>query len=214
MSLGTYLFSSACNLMLWKRNWPNDRSNAVFSQVFSFMQFLEFVIWLDIDGAKGWNRTCSVAIKPALFAQAGSLVLGHWIEHGKLPFFALWTIGGTVIAMCGRVLTDLAFLSTKPLVSVGPGGHLLWPSMEKLDLLFLACAYPMGMLFPITFYRPRFHGLLYTLTGPVSIVGTIVAIDPWKADAKEIGSVWCHIANLYSFVALFLPFVFGRDTAN
>jgi hypothetical protein len=215
VSFATFVFSTACNFFLWKRNWCNDRCNAVFSQTFSFMQFLEGVIWLDIDGTLGWNESCSIAIKPTLFAQAGSLAFGYLIEHGTLPVVAWSAIVATVVAVLGRLMFDLS--SPPRLVVVGPGGHLLWPSLGKFDLLFLACVYPMGMSFPFFFYRPRIHGLIYALSGPTSIVFTAFAFSGlvgFGGITGEFGSVWCHIANMYGLLAISLPHILGLEKVH
>lgn len=208
VSFATLGFSTVCNMILWRRNWCNDRCNAVFAQTFSFMQFLEGVTWLDIDGRFGWNASCSIAVKPTLFAQAGSLAFGHLVERGELPWIAWPAIIVTVVAVAVRTVLDV--VSPPPLIVVGPGGHLLWPKLGKFDLLFLSCAYPIGMCFPTFCYRPRSHGLIYTLSGPVSIVVTSILFtnhfNNFDDFTGEFGSVWCHIANAYSVLAVMLPY--------
>ena len=175
------------------------------------MQFLEGVIWLDIDGALGWNESCSTAIKPTLFAQAGSLAFGHLIERGTLPVAAWCAIVATVLAVLGRLVFDRYHPQRRShLVVVGPGGHLLWPSLDTFDLLFLACVYPLGMSFPFFFYRPRLHGLVYALSGPVSVVFAALAFSDlaeFGGITGEFGSLWCHIANLYGLLAISMPHV-------
>jgi hypothetical protein len=209
VSFATLAFSTACNMFLWRRNWRNDRCNAIFAQTFSFMQFLEGVVWLDIDGTLGWNKSCSIAIKPTLFAQAGSLAFGYLIEHGTLPLIAWPAIIVTMLAVTVRITLDVLF--PPPLIAVGPGGHLLWPALGTFDLIFLACVYPLGMCFPIFFYTPRFHGFVYAFSGPISVVFTALLFSDPVGDSKELtgelGSVWCHIANGYGLLAIILPLI-------
>jgi hypothetical protein len=213
VSFLTWTFSTICSVYLWKRNWTNDRTNAVFAASFAIVQLLEGFIWLDIDSSQGVNQVCTLAIRPVLYIEASSLILGHFMEHGTSSSQALLFQGvgiTSAVAVALRLATDLS-KTVLDTTSVGAGGHLVWPALETIDLLFLMFVFPLGMSFPILRYLPRAQGYVYSATGPFSILLTFFWHADWEYPSTtlkgEFGTVWCHIANVYGIVCIAIPLV-------
>lgn len=138
-----------------------------------------------------------VLIGQLLMNLFGALVTGHKINKAVI---ALVVIFSTVLLV--RRLWVSAALPDWPCTTVSPSGHLLWFNIRypwQVTVLF-----SVVHTLPIVYMRP-IRAMLVTLA---CLWGAFL----YAAVATDSnGSMWCFWGNVWSFIVLLDPWLFGRD---
>ena len=214
VSFLTFLSSIIMCLYLWHRNNSNnnDRALSIFICWFALMQLFEFFMWKNMQDHSLASKLSflSLQLQPfilvaslyyfSLKAKTGALKYSKF-EKGILLSVALLSFIKTLSSTYYAFITNT---KTKWLSVKGPNCHLMWWFVENKDLipriaqvdhlyfilLFIACA----------MVRPFMQGVLYALSAFISCAYTFIYYP------REIGSIWCWIANLMGIFAIGMPY--------
>ncbi|KAJ9466315.1 hypothetical protein DIPPA_09146 [Diplonema papillatum] len=204
VSFATYAFALLCSGILWWRNRVNDRWHAVFAIAFGSMQLLEGVIWTTLNTEnESVLRVATNLIWPVVYLNPLACVVGYDVERSRLRrdkagFELGWWSKTFAAIFLACTVFDLVSHNNEP-ARQGAGGHLSWPPIDSLRGGYLGLVYPLGMLFPAVFMRPRGEAVFFSFLGPFSVILAFALFRPFEDN--EYGSVWCHLANAYSAIA-------------
>ena len=202
----TYAFACLCTTTLLVRGRRNDRWHAVFLMVFSTVQLLEGVLWLDNRNVTAARLLWKVALlNPVAVAIGHDVVrVQQWWRRPSRPTRALIVIYIFIICGCLRGVPR----SYRALP--GPHGHLVWPDPGPHAIVLLYVTYGYSVLLPLRYMRPRAEGVFFTAAGAVSVlVSAAIA-----GDSGEFASVWCHVANAYGACAVAAPWWWREPQTN
>lgn len=205
VSLITFLSSSAMCCYLWWRNNANDRPISIWIFAFALMQLFEFFMWINMKSHSWVSKLSLVSVlAQPLILSAALLYIGKLQDYTFIKYL-LWCVLSISLL---KVLYTIYYILTTArnenwLSSKGPNCHLIWyfvknsdkmPFLTKIDGL-----YGFALIFALLTLKPFSHGLIYTIIGVVTHALTTVYYG------KEMGSMWCWVANIMGFIAILLP---------
>ncbi len=196
VSIGTFGFVAAVTAWLWQRNKGLDRPIGLILLVVSFMQLLEFFLWLNLDC--GWiNKLVSRLIHIYIALQPVALNAIVWF------YYAGWASGYLPVAILSAAFLPVILWRSQSIqgkcTKVGPSGSLVWPGIPNnaVDGLAIRALYYPALAFPILTLKNTTFSALY---GAFGIFSNFV----YGAESKQSWpSLWCHFVNLLSVYAVF-----------
>jgi hypothetical protein len=196
VSIGTFLFVAAVTAWLWQRNKGLDRPIGLILLVVSFMQLLEYILWMNLSC--NWiNKLVSRLIHIYLVLQPAVINLIVWFyDAGK--FSGYWQLGLLSFAFVPIVAWRAQSLTTK-CASLGPKGNLQWPGIpnDAWDSRLMRAFYYPALFYPILTLKNTMFSTLYGIFGIASLF-----IYGEKSE-KSWPSLWCHFVNMLSVYAVF-----------
>jgi len=214
VSLITFITSALMCLFLWYRNNSNnnDRALSIFIFWFSLMQLLEFFMWTAMQDHSFVSKLSLLALHLQPFALVAGLYyyslkakssvykyskLEKTILLGIAAFSLLKTISAANYAFITN--TDTNWSSVK-----GPHCHLVWwfsRNAKKLPQLAQVNTLWGILLFAaLAMIKPLKQMFVYLLLGLMGWAFTYIYYP------KEIGSIWCWIANFMGMIAIAMPY--------
>ena len=186
VSAATYCISFTISSYLLYRGNKNDLWHSVFLFTFSMIQLLEAFIWLDP------TSRATLLVWPVVIIIPLACTSGRDIETKKLHIDNIYNIIFTVLAL----LSLYNDFETPSSVEIGDNGHLIWHHIGLCTKSVIVVSYANTVFIPYKFMRP--YGYIFTSFAVVSVI-----ISFLFAGKNEFSTHWCHIANLYGFLALY-----------
>jgi hypothetical protein len=196
VSLGTFLFVEIIAIYLWNRNRRIDRPMALILSILVFMQFLEYLIWI--------NQECNAMNKAVT-----SLIPYYLLLQPVLISMILYTLkagNGSLYPLIIATSIPILLLSTQlpnrgDCIKAGECGHLDWNFAEGGIMKV-----PISTSIVVIWY---FFALFYTaatLKGELApFVTALLAVSLFVSSVyynRVWSSMWCHSINAISVVAL------------
>ena len=197
-SLGTFLFVEVICIFLWVRDRRIDRPMALILSVLVFMQFLEYLIWM--------NQECN-----AINKLVTSIIPYYLLLQPVLISMILYTMkagNGSLYPLIVATSIPILLLSTQlpnrgECIKAGECGHLDWNFAEGGIMKV-----PIGTSILVIWY---FFALFYTSVtlkgGLAPSVTALLAVSLFVSSMyynRVWSSVWCHSVNAISIIALLM----------
>lgn len=201
-------------LIIRGRNY--DKWNGIFLLSFSFVQFLEFGLWIALNN--GSVETVSLLtsimlialwIQPFVQSYAGyyyvsqkGAVLWQEIILVAMSFVYVGLIAYALIRAFDPEVLGIP-RSQRVRTTIGPNGHLVWvdeagkSSFISGGVTVLTVLFLLGLFVPILFMGVR--GLFLAAFGLISL-----GVAYWLSSSEEVGSYWSYFSVLYGLIALAL----------
>lgn len=198
VSLGTFLFVEVICIFLWVRDRRIDRPMALILSVLVFMQFLEYLIWM--------NQECNTINKVVT-----SIIPYYLLLQPVLISMILYTMkagNGSLYPLIVATSIPILLLSTQlpnrgECIKAGECGHLDWNFAEGGIMKV-----PIGTSILVIWY---FFALFYTSVtlkgGLAPFVTALLAVSLFVSSMyynRVWSSVWCHSVNAISIIALLM----------
>ena len=214
VSLTTFLFSWGIAFYIINRNINLDLWYGLFLLIFSFMQFIDFILWVLYENKlieSNYNVIITSIIIPlVLISQLFIIYFGKILYKNKNKFskkLLLDTIKENhypkllIIIIIVNVLYN-CFIPIH--TTIGKSGHLNWgKSMNRTFYrsFFFLGLFTLGLIYPFLDYIPRFNSVkIILLFGVLSLLFSF-----WYTEC--VGSYWCFIANILAIFFLFSPYL-------
>lgn len=196
VSLIAWIFGAVGGYLLYKRGEKYDKWNAYFIWTFTFIQFLEFLLWLVVGKSDVFSRRINSIIT---FIVLVALLLQPLIQVWQYSIYNPNTINKilTYVFLFGAVAIPIVALMNKTqfITTVGEKGHLVWngvlESMGNYTYLYL-----LGLLIPLLFMGTK--GFVLFMIGVATFIYSYITTK-----GKEFSSMWCFTALFYVLAALF-----------
>jgi hypothetical protein len=195
VSLETFAISIISSIVLiYYGERRFTRENLVIGTFFiyvSFMQLLEFIMWSDIDGKKGWNQIATMITPIYVYIQPFVL---YYIEVAVYGWGAQWKLVGcaAVLYLALTLLQYREFVKGGVLVTDKCGGetlHWKWIPHFNILLYFFVFIYAIFAFFPLSI------SLLFFIVGVICLSVSIL---------KYQGSS----SSFFCFISAFSPIAF------
>lgn len=172
VSLNTFLFSTFGLLFAIFNNY--DPKILIFSYVFSFIQFVEFNLWKNINNVSQNELWSKIGFFSILAQPLASINL---IENIKLK--SIFLISYLIFIS----LNNLSLIKFK--TTIGKNKHLAWNWLNSnLSAIIIWSVFLLAPLFIEKYYIIGFIGLITLLS------------SLYFYDEKTFGSMWCWSANI------------------
>jgi hypothetical protein len=199
VSLGTFLFVTAICGYLWYRNRKVDRAVALMLFVIGFMQFLEYVVWMNLE-CNDTNKLIGKILPVYLYFQPIVLNLIVWqMNAGTGTLYPYIVIFGTIFGL----LYFMIHRSSPPCIEKSECNHLKWNTKNKIsnDNAEIIDYFAIPFYYFTLFYAggtlkntDLANTFIVTWTGSWLITNALY---------KEVwASVWCHAVNASAIAAL------------
>ena len=199
VSLGTFLFVTTICGYLWYRNHKIDRAVALMLFVIGFMQFLEYMLWMNLE-CNDTNKFISKLLPVYLFFQPVILNLIVWqMKAGTGTLYPYIVIFGTLFGL----LYFMYHHDNRPCVEKSDCKHLNWNIKNNIIGDDIDVFNYVG----IPFY---YFALFYSAGTLKNVALSNTFLVTWSASwvitntlYKEVwASVWCHVVNACGIAAL------------
>jgi len=179
VSLNTFLFATFGALFALFNAY--DNKIILWAYVFSFMQFIEYMLWINLKNQtqnKLWSQIAllSLAVQPLASINVlknPNLKLGFFISY-------IFFLSPYIFNFLTNNLSSINFTTT-----IGANKHLSWNWLEKnIIMILLWSFFLLAPLFIEKYYVFGFIGLLTLLS------------SLYFYDEKTFGSMWCWSANI------------------
>ena len=203
VSLLTFVISFITSgLWIFYGNNKYHNENVVYGISFffiSFMQFFDFVFWIDLHNTYGINKIASI-IAPII--NAGAPTIFYLIKnlYYKPSFNSPTTIGFLIINIIyfnNVAINYMKYLYNSKLVSgVDKNSHIKWPWVpyfnSKLYVIMLALN-----MFYLTNFKYSFAVFLITY---------LCLYLSWKYFSYNVGELWCFFATIIPSIMIILTY--------
>jgi len=159
----------------------------------AFVQLLEFFMWIDLDGKRGFNQIATSIISIYVRIQPLVLYAAEVFSFRKTdPFF-------NVAALV--YLAKVAMESSPPqpfkcLTTVGKDGHLDWKWFTFDTTLIRHLPYNIMFVWAVIVFFSWRYALLFLVLGPATSLVTLKLFD-----MKSYGTMWCLLS---AYIPIFM----------
>ena len=179
VSLNTFLFSTFGTLFALFNNY--DYKIILWTYVFSFMQFIEYMLWKNLNNPIQNELWSKIAILSLLVQPLASIniIKNYNLKVGFFIFYLFFLSYYLVILLTNK-LSSNNFKTT-----IGKNKHLSWNWLEvNIIIILIWCFFLLAPLFIEKYYIFGFIGLITFLS------------SLYFYDQKTFGSMWCWSANI------------------
>ena len=203
VSLLTFVISFITSgLWIFYGNNKYHNENVVYGISFffiSFMQFFDFVFWIDLHNTYGINKIASI-IAPII--NAGAPTIFYLIKnlYYKPSFKSPTSIGFLIINILyfiNVIINYVKYLYNSKLVSsVDKNGHIKWSWLPYFNSKFYVIMLALNM-----FYLTNFK---YSLS--VFLITYLFLYLSWKYFSYNVGELWCFFATIIPSIMIILTY--------
>jgi hypothetical protein len=212
-SLATFVFAAVVCVILWYRNYPDDRMMAIIWLSIMAMQLAEYAMWKD-QRCGNINRYATIIAMLILFLQPVFMVWAvKWYGKSVLPPSYVDIIAyGTLAIMALNSIMLLANIPAGKICSTpGAMGHLVWDHTKLMNRLPTVLTWLWAILYwvvpPLLLLttRPFSLGVVYLA---VLMASLLFAYMITNGKDKQWKSLWCWISNPLSLVPLIAGYIY------
>ncbi len=197
-SLLTFLIGVIGSLLLiFYGNKKYSKENLIVGLYFifvSFMQFLDYLMWSDIDNKDGINHYSTLLAPLFNYLQPNVLfILCQNIYQKYNIFYFLLNL----IYFIYVIIKYLKFISDKNnLITSVKYGHLYWKWKKDFDHPY----YFLITIFNIFVYMPLLYGTIFI------IVGLFTVLIAFKYFYNNTSELWCYFASFLPLIILSISY--------
>lgn len=194
-SIGTFLFVAAISAFLWARNHPLDRPIALIFLVVVVMQLLEFLIWISLESPEQL-QILTKAIPFVLLLQPLLFMFIHWIYKSGWGIF--YREAFLLLLILFPFALNHIYSELKGVVKVGTSGNLEWPRGAYMWSPWINTMYWFFLIY-------GFGSLKNIPLSAAMVGGAYLSYSAFEKFRPEVWpSMWCHIVNSLSVLAVLL----------
>jgi hypothetical protein len=202
VSLGTFAAVTVATLYLWIRNTKTDRGIALLLFIISFMQLLEYYLWIN-PTCNDTNKLVSGIIPIYLYLQPALIAFVVWQTNAGVGTMYPWII---IASLIGLIPYFMFIHRDSPIcIHKGECGHLDWKlfgnitkkQLNTLEYAISALYYSMIFYVIATLKNAPLSNIMLVLYGVSWLVTNTMYTNVW-------GSVWCHSANAAAIAAVLM----------
>ena len=191
LSLFTGLFTYLTAFIAYNRNYQNDRWIAMFIASFGTMQFLEAILWKNINSGNDINYYITKYAIPAVLSSQGAVAL-----YGASIDNVVSDIMYIIYIICALLIF---IINNKKYTTRSSKNNLVWDKNENElhGLMFVAY-----VILPFLLYMDdtNLKTIIITCIVLTYIYSVIIYNESW-------GSNWCFYANALSGITLAWPYL-------
>jgi hypothetical protein len=188
VSISTWLVCVGIAGFLYKRNHIDDHWLALFLLTYSFIQFLEALIWLNINNQK----VLQILVHAILIALWFQPIVNTACAYSKINSPVL--SGLFIICVFFGLYTIFSSIGDQFTAFKGPNCHLIWQHNENshifLNSKVMEIIYMIGLLIPL-FYISNIQTRITALA--TLLITYLFSIYYYKA---EFSTMWCWTAAI------------------
>ena len=186
-------------LLIFYGNKKYIKENLVAGLYFifiSFIQFFDYLIWVDIDNKYGINHYSTLLSQLFIYTQPNVLyILCESIYKKYNIFYFLLNF----IYFIYVIVKYIKFISYKNnLITTKKYGYLYWKWKKNFNHFF----YLFVLIFNIFVYMPLFYGLIFFL------LGLFTLIISFKYFYNNTSELWCYLSAFIPFIILITSYLY------
>lgn len=185
-SIFSFIFSIVSSIILIlygnKKYYKENIATGLFLIYVGFMQLFEYLMWIDIDNKKKYNRLGTIFGSIFNYSQPTVLFFLNTIISNKHNLLLLILNGIYYIYF---LISLNNFFTNEIMQTNVVNNHLLWKWLTYFDFRFYALIFTINIFTLYTFN----YALLFFLIGFITL---IVSARFFK---ENVGEIWCFFAS-------------------
>jgi len=175
--------------------------SAIFILFISGIQFMDFLLWIDLENKLGINKLTTI-IGP-LFNVGQPIILYitkllffkpkdiFTINHYNLPILIL-----NVIYFIDFIIRYIIFITSSTLITHVKHGHLLWPWMKYSNHLFYLILFAINIFYLMDF---KYALVLFLITYSFFFLSVLLF-------SYNVGELWCFFGTFIPYIMCFMSY--------